>query len=286
MNNTGNGVVSVGNGSNILRRITSVASGTNDNDAVNVKQLKALRNASLSTVTVVNGATSTDLVPNTTEGAADANKVKLVAGKNITLTANGNSVTIDAKGGAGSITSSNADAISVNTSADGKVTVTPNLASDVNAAGDTNKLVTAGKVKEALADKVSTAKLNEELGKKANAADVTNLTNNKLDKTAELHVKKGTYAVTTDGSVTLDKADGTGTVKADEAVKITGLASKAKLDELKTAVDAKADKSYVDTELGKKASTADMNAALADKVSTAKLNEELGKKANAADITT
>ena len=285
VNNSGNGIISVGNGGSIIRRITSVASGTNDNDAVNVKQLKALRNASLSTVTVVNGATSTDLVPNTTEGAADANKVKLVAGKNITLTANGNSVTIDAKGGAGSITSANSDAISVDTSADGKVTVTPNLASSVNATGDANKLVTAGKVKEALADKVSNDKLNTELAKKANAADVTNLTNNKLDKTAELHVKKGTYAVATDGSVTLDKADGTGTVKADEAVKITGLASKAKLDELKTAVDGKADKSYVDTELGKKASTADMNAALADKVSTAKLNEELGKKANASDIT-
>ena len=285
VNNSSNGIISVGNGGSILRRITSVASGTNDNDAVNVKQLKALRNASLSTVTVVNGATSTDLVPNTTEGAADANKVKLVAGKNITLTANGNSVTIDAKGGAGSIESANNDAISVNTSTDGKVTVTPNLASNVNAAGDANKLVTAGKVKEALADKVSNDKLNTELAKKANAADVTNLTNNKLDKTAELHVKKGTYAVATDGSVTLDKADGTGTVKADEAVKITGLASKAKLDELKTAVDGKADKSYVDTELGKKASTADMNAALADKVSTAKLNEELGKKANASDIT-
>ena len=285
VNNSGNGIISVGNGGSIVRRITSVASGTNDNDAVNVKQLKALRNASLSTVTVVNGATSTDLVPNTTEGAADANKVKLVAGKNITLTANGNSVTIDAKGGAGSITSANSDAISVDTSADGKVTVTPNLASSVNATGDANKLVTAGKVKEALADKADKSYVDTELGKKANAADVTNLTNNKLDKTAELHVKKGTYAVATDGSVTLDKADGTGTVKADEAVKITGLASKAKLDELKTAVDGKADKSYVDTELGKKASTADMNAALADKVSTAKLNEELGKKANASDIT-
>ncbi len=285
VNNSSNGIISVGNGGSILRRITSVASGTNDNDAVNVKQLKALRNASLSTVTVVNGATSTDLVPNTTEGAADANKVKLVAGKNITLTANGNSVTIDAKGGAGSIESANNDAISVNTSTDGKVTVTPNLASNVNAAGDANKLVTAGKVKEALADKVSNDKLNTELAKKANAADVTNLTNNKLDKTAELHVKKGTYAVATDGSVTLDKADGTGTVKADEAVKITGLASKAKLDELKTAVDGKADKSYVDTELGKKASKDEMTAALADKVSTAKLNEELGKKANASDIT-
>ena len=285
VNNTGNGVVSVGNGGSILRRITSVASGTNDNDAINVKQLKALRNASISTVSVVNGATTTDLVPSTTEGDTDANKVKLVAGKNITLTAAGNSVTIASKSEVNSITSGNGDAISVSTGTDGKVSVTPNLASNVNATGDANKLVTAGKVKEALADKVSNDTLTTELAKKANAADVTNLTTNKLDKTAELHVKKGTYSVATDGSVTLDKVDGTGTTKSDEAVKITGLASKAKLDELKTTVDAKADKSYVDTELGKKVSTTDMNTALADKVSTAKLTEELNKKANAADIT-
>ena len=285
VNNTGNGVVSVGNGGSILRRITSVASGTNDNDAINVKQLKALRNASISTVSVVNGATTTDLVPSTTVGDTDANKVKLVAGKNITLTAAGNSVTIAAKSEVNSITSGNTDAISVSTGTDGKVSVTPNLASNVNTAGDANKLVTAGKVKEALADKVSNDTLTTELAKKANAADVTNLTTNKLDKTAELHVKKGTYSVATDGSVTLDKADGTGTTKSDEAVKITGLASKAKLDELKTTVDAKSDKSYVDTELGKKVSTTDMNTALADKVSTAKLTEELNKKANASDIT-
>ena len=285
VNNTGNGVVSVGNGGSILRRITSVASGTNDNDAINVKQLKALRNASISTVSVVNGATTTDLVPSTTEGDTDANKVKLVAGKNITLTAAGNSVTIASKSEVNSITSGNGDAISVSTGTDGKVSVTPNLASSVNATGDANKLVTAGKVKEALADKVSNDTLTTELAKKANATDVTNLTTNKLDKTAELHVKKGTYSVATDGSVTLDKADGTGTTKSDEAVKITGLASKAKLDELKTTVDAKADKSYVDTELGKKVSTTDMNTALADKVSTAKLTEELNKKANASDIT-
>ncbi len=285
VNNTGNGVISVGNGGSILRRITSVASGTNDNDAINVKQLKALRNASISTVSVVNGATTTDLVPSTAVGDTDANKVKLVAGKNITLTAAGNSVTIAAKSEVNSITSGNTDAISVSTGTDGKVSVTPNLASNVNTAGDANKLVTAGKVKEALADKVSNDTLTTELAKKANAADVTNLTTNKLDKTAELHVKKGTYSVATDGSVTLDKADGTGTTKSDEAVKITGLASKAKLDELKTTVDAKSDKSYVDTELGKKVSTTDMNTALADKVSTAKLTEELNKKANASDIT-
>ena len=215
---------------------------------------------------MVDGASTTDLAPITDETKQDVHKLKLVAGKNITLTANGNAVTIASKSEVNSITSSNADAVTVTTGADGKVSVTPNLASDVNADGDANKLVTAGKVKEALADKVSTDKLNEELGKKANAADVANLTNNKLDKTAELHVKKGTYTVAADGSVTLDKADGAGTVKKDEAVKITGLASKTKLDELKTAVDAKADKSYVDGELGKKADAATVTAELGKKL--------------------
>ena len=273
VNNTGNGIISVGNGGTILRRITSVASGTNDTDAVNVKQLKALRNASLSTVTVVNGASTTDLVPTTTEGDAEAHKVKLVAGKNITLTANGNAVTIASKSEVNTIESGNKDAISV-TNTNGKVSVTPNLASDVNATDDANKLVTAGKVKEALADKVSTAKLNEELGKKANAADVTNLTNNKLDKTAELHVKKGSYAVNSDGSVTLDKADGTGAVKTEEAVTITGIASKTALEHLKTEVDKKASKDDLDTKIG------EVNAELATKVSNDTFREEMAKKAD------
>ena len=65
------------------------------------------------------------------------------------------------------------------------------------------------------------------------------MTNNKLDKTAELHVKKGSYAVNSDGSVTLDKADGTGAVKTEEAVTITGIASKTALEHLKTEVDKK-----------------------------------------------
>lgn len=273
VNNTGNGIISVGNGGTILRRITSVASGTNDTDAVNVKQLKALRNASLSTVTVVNGASTTDLVPKTTEGDAEAHKVKLVAGNNITLTANGNAVTIASKSEVNTIESGNKDAISV-TNTNGKVSVTPNLASDVNATDDANKLVTAGKVKEALADKVSTAKLNEELGKKANAADVTNLTNNKLDKTAELHVKKGSYAVNSDGSVTLDKADGTGAVKTEEAVTITGIASKTALEHLKTEVDKKASKDDLDTKIG------EVNAELATKVSNDTFRDEMAKKAD------
>ena len=274
VNNTDHGVVSVGNGSSITRRILSVASGTNDTDAVNVKQLKALRNNTVSTVSVVNGTSTTDLVPTTTEGDAEAHKVKLVAGKNITLTANGNAVTIASKSEVNSITSTNGDAISVTTGTDGKVSVTPNLANDVTASSDANKLVTAGKVKEALDKKVNKDDLTTELNKKANVADVTNLTNNKLDKTAELHVKKGSYAVNSDGSVTLDKVDGTGTVKTEEAVTITGIASKTALANLKTEVDKKASKDDLDTKIG------EVNAELATKVSDDTFREEMAKKAD------
>ena len=274
VNNTDHGVVSVGNGSSITRRILSVASGTNDTDAVNVKQLKALRNNTVSTVSVVNGTSTTDLVPTTTEGDAEAHKVKLVAGKNITLTANGNAVTIASKSEVNSITSSNGDAISVTTGADGNVTVTPNLANDVTASGDANKLVTAGKVKDALDKKVNKDDLTTELSKKANAADVTNLTNNKLDKTAELHVKKGSYAVNSEGTVTLDKVDGTGTVKTEEAVTITGIASKTALANLKTEVDKKASKDDLDTKIG------EVNAELATKVSDDTFRAEMAKKAD------
>ena len=274
VNNTDHGVVSVGNGGSITRRIISVASGTNDTDAVNVKQLKALRNNTVSTVSVVNGTNTTDLVPTTTEGDAEAHKVKLVAGKNITLTANGNAVTIASKSEVNSIASGNTEAVSVTTDADGKVSVTPNLANDITASGDANKLVTAGKVKDALDKKVNKDDLTTELSKKANAADVTNLTNNKLDKTAELHVKKGSYAVNSEGTVTLDKVDGTGTVKTEEAVTITGIASKTALANLKTEVDKKASKDDLDTKIG------EVNAELATKVSDDTFREEMAKKAD------
>ena len=173
VNNSEHGVLSIGNGSTITRRILSVASGTNDTDAVNVKQLKALRNTTLSTLSVVDGSTTTDVVPTTSVPASvtdvneraklekELHKVKLVAGKNITLTANGNAVTIASKSEVNSITSTNADAISITTGTDGTVSVTPNLASDVNADADANKLVTAGKVKAALAQKANASDVND-----------------------------------------------------------------------------------------------------------------------------
>ena len=57
VNNSGNGVVSIGNAdANVTRRIINVAGGTNDTDAVNVKQLKALETKSVQKFLSINGA--------------------------------------------------------------------------------------------------------------------------------------------------------------------------------------------------------------------------------------
>ena len=186
------------------------------------------------------------------------------------------------------------------------------------------KKANAEQVNAELAKKANAEEVNAELAKKANASDVQNLTTNKLDKTAERHVKQGTYTVGEDGSVTLTKVDGEGTEKADEAVVINGLATKASVDNLttevgkkanQTAVDDlttkvgtvettanaakaaaeaantaladKADKSTVDaltTEVGKKANAEQVNAELAKKANVEEVNAELAKKANASDL--
>ncbi len=140
----------------------------------------------------------------------------------------------------------------------------------------------------ALADKVSTAKLNEELGKKANAADITNLTADKVSKADELHVKKGTYDVSDAGTVTLKKVNGTGTEAAGEDVIIQGLARKAEITAINTELakkvskdDFAAEKNRVNTELGKKLDTATFEAekaTLATRDDINSLKEVIGNK--------
>ena len=138
---TTSGVVSVG-GNGKYRRILNVAGGVNDNDAVNVKQLRA---AAWGLKTQSGTAAAADVTP-------DANgKVTLKAGNNVSIDNANGVVTINATG-IQSVSSGNSNALSVTTT-NGAVTITPNLARAVTGTGnDANKLVTAGVVNTALSN--------------------------------------------------------------------------------------------------------------------------------------
>ena len=217
-----NGVVSVGK-SGKYRRILNVAGGVNDNDAVNVKQLKQ---AAWGLKTQSGTAAASDVTP-------DANgKVTLKAGNNVSIDNANGVVTINATG-IQSVASSNANALSVTTT-NGAVTITPNLAGTITGTGnDANKLVTAGVV-------------NTALNAKANVSDLAA----KLDKTAELHVRAGDYTVANNGEVSLIQEDASGTQNSSKGFKIKGLATKGDITNINTTLAGKADKSYVDTQIG------------------------------------
>ena len=97
-------------------------------------------------------------------------------------------------------------------------------------------------------------------------------------KAAELHVKKGSYAVDADGNVALPKVNGNDVENADEVVNITGIASKTALEALKTEVAGKASTADLTT------AVADINKELAKKVSADEMNEAMANKANASDL--
>ena len=97
-------------------------------------------------------------------------------------------------------------------------------------------------------------------------------------KAAELHVKKGSYAVDADGNVALPKVNGNNVENADEVVNITGIASKTALEALKTEVASKASAADLTT------AVADINKELAKKVSADQMNEAMANKANASDL--
>ena len=217
-----NGVVSVGKAGK-YRRILNVAGGVNDNDAVNVKQLKA---AAWGLKTQSGTAKAADVTP-------DANgKVTLKAGNNVTIDNANGVVTVNATG-IQSVSSGNANALSVTTT-NGAVTITPNLAGTITGTGnDANKLVTAGVV-------------NTALNAKANVSDLAA----KLDKTAELHVRAGDYTVGNNGEVSLIQEDASGTQNSSKGFKIKGLATKGDITNINTTLAGKADKSYVDTQIG------------------------------------
>ena len=262
VSNSGNGVIAIGNKRNdkndtgtILRRIVGLASGTNDYDAANIKQLKALESnerhikaqkgtaaykpdaTGKITLNYVNGkgeavtgetaeitdvakksdewilrtqdgTTTGDATPQTVTGVTKK-AVTLKAGDNIAIENSNGTVTIKAKNVVTSISSGNNTALTVNPS-NGAVTITPNIASSVGATGEDGKLVTSGIVKNAL--------------------------DNKIDKTAEMHIKTGEYTVGTDGNASLIQQNGNNQDQSARVV-IKDIARKSVVDGINTTVN-------------------------------------------------
>ena len=77
-------------------------------------------------------------------------------------------------------------------------------------------------------DAVTGGQLYSKLAEKANASDLAG----KLNKTAELHVRKGDYTVGTNGEVSLIQEDADGTEKTDKAFTIKNIATKDSVDTL------------------------------------------------------
>ena len=212
-NNSGNGVISVGNKRNdsdrtatITRRIVSVAGGTDDYDAVNVKQLKALEsNEWLLRTQNVGDANPTDVAPQTVNNQTKK-RVTLKAGDNIAISNSNGVVTLNVTNVVKSVATDNTNALDISNT-NGTVKINTKLASSVNAAGEANKLVTAGTVKTALDDKI--------------------------DKTAEMHIKSGEYTVNTDGTASLTQQNGN---NQDQSTRVTikDIAKKSVVDTLQS----------------------------------------------------
>ncbi|WP_164725948.1 YadA-like family protein [Veillonella sp. CHU110] len=283
-NDAGNGIVAIGkkrssgDGETIARRLTGLAGGVSDYDAVNLKQVKALEsnerhikaqkgttaytpdaNGKITlnyvngkgedvtgetaeitdvakksdewTLRTQDGTTTAVATPQTVNGLTKK-AVTLKAGDNIAIENANGTVTIKAKNVVTSITSGNSTALTVNPS-NGAVTITPNIASSVGATGEDGKLVTSGKVKAALDDKI--------------------------DKTAEMHIKTGEYTVGTDGKASLIQQNGNNQDQSTRVV-IKDIAQKSVVDGINTTVNTHTTQiSNLTTEVGGKVSQSDFD---------------------------
>ncbi len=210
-NDKGNGIVAIGTkrtsgGSGFARRLTGVAGAIGDYDAVNLKQLKALEsNEWLLRTQNAGDANPTDVEPQTVNNQTKK-RVTLKAGDNIAISNTNGVVTLNVTNVVKSVATDNTNALDISNT-NGTVKINPKLASSVNAAGEANKLVTAGTVKTALDDKI--------------------------DKTAEMHIKSGEYTVNTDGTASLIQQNGN---NQDQSTRVTikDIAKKSVVDTLQS----------------------------------------------------
>ena len=211
-NDKGNGIVAIGTkrtsgGSGFARRLTGVAGAIGDYDAVNLKQLKALEsNEWLLRTQNTGDRNPTDVDPQTVNGQTKK-RVTLKGGDNLSISNTNGVVTLNVTNVVKSVATDNTNALDISNT-NGAVKINPKLATSVDAAGEANKLVTAGTVKTALDLKV-----------------------NKAD---ELHVKPGNYTVQNNGDVSLIQENANSQAQNDKGFTIKDVAKKSVVDTLQS----------------------------------------------------
>ena len=280
-----NGVVSVGK-SGKYRRILNVAGGVNDNDAVNVKQLKQ---AAWGLKTQSGTAAATGVTP-------DANgKVTLKAGNNVTIDNANGVVTVNATG-IQSVSSGNANALNVTTT-NGAVTITPNLAGTITGTGnDANKLVTAGVVNTALNNIPVTSFKADAGGNNGTEGVFTPTSSNKQVNITGAGVNGTTRQTWTQGTARFD-SDNIGTHVNSNGRILVGLKTKIAVNEVatydyNTAGERQATQgptlSFAGLDMKNKKITnvagGEINATSTDAINGSQLHSKLAEKANVTDL--
>ena len=292
VSNSGNGVIAIGNKrndknangtndtGNILRRIVGLASGTNDYDAANIKQLKALESnerhikaktgndayrpdaTGKITLNYVNGK-GQDVANEVAEITDVAKKSDewMLRTQNGTATADATPQTISGLSKK-AVTLKAGDNIAIENS-NGTVTikakdVVTSITSGNNTALTVNPSNGAVTITPNIASSVGAT---GEDGKLVTSGIVKTALDLKVNKTDELHVKPGNYTVGNDGDVSLIQENANSQAQNNKAFTIKDVAKKSVVDGINTTVNTHTTQiSNLTTAVGGKVSQSDFDA--------------------------
>ena len=267
VSNSGNGVIAIGNKrndknangtndtGNILRRIVGLASGTNDYDAANIKQLKALESnerhikaktgndayrpdaTGKITLNYVNGkgADVTGEIAEITDVAKKSDEWMLRT-QNGTTTADATPQTISGLAKK-AVTLKAGDNIAIENS-NGTVTIkAKDVVTSITSGNNTALTVSPSNGAVTITPNIASAVgANGDDGKLVTSGIVKTALDAKIDKTAEMHIKTGEYTVGTDGTASLIQQNGNNQ-DLSTRVTIKDIAKKSVVDGINTTVN-------------------------------------------------
>ncbi|WP_127165744.1 YadA-like family protein [Veillonella sp. CHU732] len=286
VSNSGNGVIAIGNKRNdkndtgtILRRIVGLASGTNDYDAANIKQLKALESnerhikAKTGNVAYKPDATGTitlnyvngkgeDVTGETAEITDVAKKSDewMLRTQDGNTTANATPQTVNGLTKK-AVTLKAGDNIAIENS-NGMVTIkAKNVVTSITSGNSTALTVNPSNGAVTITPNIaSSVGATGEDGKLVTSGIVKTALDLKVNKTDELHVKPGNYTVGNDGDVSLIQENANSQAQNNKAFTIKDVAKKSVVDGINTTVNTHTTQiSNLTTAVGGKVSQSDFD---------------------------